>query len=97
MKMLRSVNVLVGRVFLLVTVCNAPHQLPLSISDHLRRPYQRYLTTSVERVQALSTSTEGGRTERGRLGKEEKNVVPASEYNDTGGEVLSKVVRECTV
>ena len=95
MKMLRSVNVLVGRVFLLVTVCNAPHQLPLSISDHLRRPYQRYLTTSVERVQTLGTSTEGGRTERGRLGKEEKNMP--SKVNDTGGEVLSKVVRECTV
>ena len=48
-------------------------------------------------MQALGTSTERGRTERGRLGKEEQNVVPASESNDAGGEILSKVVCECTV
>ena len=49
-------------------------------------------------MQALVTSAEGGRTGRGRLGREEKNTVAASEsiINDMGGKILSKVVCEYT-
>ena len=49
-------------------------------------------------MQALVTSAEGGRTGRGRLGREEKNAVAASEsiINDMGGKILSKVVCEYT-
>ena len=94
-----KVSVLLGKVFLLVPMVHVSlHQLPLSITNHLRRPYQRYLTESVGRMEALVTSAERGRTGRGRLGREEKNAVAASEsiINDMGGEILSKVVCEYT-